>query len=315
MAEAVQWLDGQAKQYYVEEKICPEKHIRQNQWQSEWNQAYLTNRDKWTYDYISDYECIFNHPIDVDYNQSNLHEARKQGTALPITNLAHFTNHSYVYEIIETGGFTGEMKKINEDAQRDDIVAKFSWWSPIFTEEDNNQVRDTLGAAIQPFLGQCDDLANLKNQFATSDAFKPNPRRYGNRYFQYGINELCQCNYADSLLDDLQYKIMGTFGYKQEIMHAVLVCSQANGAGRFRAYPPVLTPEEDANNEAVVTRDNHGNWTWKPQATGTEIRRLDGRRPYPMYRRWENVAFAFHIPDAEEAKITVNDLISHLHQL
>ncbi|KAJ7376971.1 hypothetical protein OS493_031243 [Desmophyllum pertusum] len=35
-------------------------------------------------------------------------------------------------------------------------------------------------------------------------------------------------------------------------MHAVLVCSQADGAGRFGAYPSV--PAEDVNNEAVVTR-------------------------------------------------------------
>ncbi|KAJ7376963.1 hypothetical protein OS493_031235 [Desmophyllum pertusum] len=231
-------MDGQAKQNVVE-KIWPAQHIRENQWQSEWNQEYW-QRD---YDYISDYECIFNHPIVADdvielYQEewNNLQAAKQRGTNVPITNLAHFTNQENAEGIIENGGFRGGMKKINEDAQGSDITAKFSWWSPIFTGEDKNQVRGTLEAAIQPFLGQDDDLANLQNQFATSDAFTPNPMRYGNRYFQYEINELCRY-YADSIHDEVKYKILGTFGYKQEIMHAVLVCCQADGDGRFRAYP------------------------------------------------------------------------------
>ena len=39
----------------------------------------------------------------------------------------------------------------------------------------------------------------------------------------------------------------------------LLVCSQEKGDGRFKEYPPELKPEEDRNNEAVVTRDNSGN--------------------------------------------------------
>ncbi|KAJ7376966.1 hypothetical protein OS493_031238 [Desmophyllum pertusum] len=327
MAGQIQWLDGQANVPGIVEKIWPKRHISQNQWQPGWDQVYW-QRD---YDYISDYECVFNYPINhagniglnVQGRWDNLQEAKRQGTNVPITSLAHFTSQENAVGIIDTGGFRGGMKKINEDAQGDDINAKFSWWSPKFTEGDQNQVRGTLGTrAIQPFLGQGDNLANLQNQFATSDAFTPNPRRYGNRYFQYEINELCQY-YADSIHDEVKYKILGTFGYKQEIMHAVLVCSQADGAGRFGAYPDVLTKEEDVNNGAVVTRDDDGNWTWKPQATGgTEIRRLQAHmQNYPMYRRWENVAFAFHIPDEwgydpeNETFMAVPNLQDHLHPL
>ena len=87
-------------------------------------------------------------------------------------------------------------------------------------------------------------------------------------------------------------------------MHAVLVCNQAYGAGMFAAYPDidVLTPEQEIStgSGAVVTRDAMGNWRWKPQATGTEIWRLSDQIttiPWqPGYRRWENVAFAFHLP-------------------
>ena len=99
-------------------------------------------------------------------------------------------------------------------------------------------------------------------------------------------------------------------------MHAVLVCSQENGAGMFKAYPSVLTPEEDVNNEAVVTRDAKGNWVWKPQATATEIMRLPDQlhQKYDNFRRWEHVAFAFHIPD-EINQFAVVDPQSHLYEL
>ena len=286
------------------------------------------------------------------------------------------------------------MKKINEDAKGHDLKAKFSWWSPIFGEDDIKLVRDTLGEAIQPFLAEFrdqryneeisdqfhgngsdqddeedsnqhieiggdqadneeginqvdeeemrqnddieeegsernnekrddnqaddqDDLTQLLKQFATSRAFNPNSQPHGSFYFQYDINDLCDY-YRIHFDSELQFKILGTFSYKKEVMHAVLVCSQENGAGMFRAYPPVLTPEEDVNNEEVVTRDTNGNWVWKPEATATEIERLPDQDVYPMYRRWEHVAFAFHIPGEwrnEAAFMSVPDLRQHLRVL
>ncbi len=287
---------------------------------------------RWSYDYISDYECIFNYPIDEEVKDlyidcdkkrwDDLQAAKQRGTNVPITNLAHFTRSDVAETIIESGGFIGGMKKIDEDAQGNDIKAKLSWWSPKFSEDDVKQVRNRIGEAIQPFLHHNDDqdtLKRLQNQFATSDAFRPNPRRYGSSYFQCDINDLCQY-YGKQFDGKVQFKILGTFGYKKEVMHAVLVCSQADGAGMFGNYPDVLTPEKDVNNEAVVTRDDDGKWVWKPQATGAEIERLGGQDSRPRYRRWEHVAFAFHIPDElekenMEARIAVDDPKSHLHEL
>ena len=34
----------------------------------------------------------------------------------------------------------------------------------------------------------------------------------------------------------------GTFGYKKEVMHADLVCSEADGGRKIKAYPRVATP-------------------------------------------------------------------------
>ena len=58
------WLHGKANVPGNPEKICPGRHVRQNEWQPEWNDMYLPpNGEGDRYDYISDYECIFNHPV------------------------------------------------------------------------------------------------------------------------------------------------------------------------------------------------------------------------------------------------------------
>ena len=307
MAQDILWIDGQAKWGCVE-RICPGKYIRSGQWEAEWNNSF----DRPHYDYISDYDCVFRHPVEMNYvvenydleSWSNLQTAKQNGTDVTITNVAHFCKQQASQAIIGDGGFIGGSKKINEGPEGDDITATFSWWSSIFTG-DVAQVRAHFKTVLQPF-GNDDDLpAAVSGQFATSHAFKPNGDRYGDHYFQYGIKELCQA-YKNLYQDaEIEFRILGTFLYKCEVMHAVLVCSEANGAGRFKDYPLL------AANEAV---NNEGMWTWKPEATGTEIRRLEGSwQPYPMYRRWEHVAFAFHIPDYIDV-MTVPDLEDHLKE-
>ena len=214
----------------------------------------------------SDYECIFNHPMDHMGNQhlqenqelwQTLQDAKNQGCPLQITDLAHFTNGGAAQQIVNDYGFRGGLKKINEGENHDDVFANLSWWSPVFTDAERNSLRVHLGEVIQPFTDpeEGDDLDALKNQFATSDAFQPSAWRYGRHLFRYEKNLLCK-TYSQLVYDELCYKILGTFGYKQEVMHAVLVCSEVDGAGQFAGYPDVLTPEEDINNEAVITRDD-----------------------------------------------------------
>ena len=295
--DVINWLDGKAN--VGVEKMCPGRHVRENEWQPGWNNMYRTQ-----YDYISDYDCIFNHPIDDQYLQYNqelwqkLQAAKNQGWPLKIKDLAHYTNHAAARQIVNDHGFRGGLKKVNEDENHDDVSARLSWWSPVFTNSQRNSLRGHLGEVIQHFIDEKkDDLDALKDQFATSDAFQPNAERYGSHFFQYDLKALCE-NYSQSVIHgEPQYKILGTFYYKQEVMHAVLVCSEEDGAGQFSNYPDV-----PVNNEAVVvTRDYDGNWYWRPQATGGGkiLRLADHHESYPLYRRWEHVAFAFHIPDDE----------------
>lgn len=216
MAELILWVDGRAAVFGEVEKICPERHVKQNQWQPEWNEEYLTSKNKNCYDYISGYECIFNHPIDHEDNDDlldekfklwqNLQAAKEQGTNVPITNIAHFTQPMIAKVIGRSGGFKGGKKKISENTvTRRNVAANFSWWSPVFTADERNQVRVHLAEAIRPFLNEREDNFALQNQFATSGAFWPNRRQYGSVLFQYGINELCQ--YYSKQVGDMQSAI------------------------------------------------------------------------------------------------------------
>ena len=236
----------------------------------------------------------------------NLQAAKLNGTSIPLADLAHFTKPKRAVDIIDDGGFRGGKKKINEDENGHDIEAEFSWWSPKFSEIEIDHVRDTLRAAIEPFPGKENDKEVVVSQFAKSHAFMPSSTRYGNSYFKYGFDTLCQHyveNYREiSAQSSIQFKILGTYVYKQEIMHAVLVCSDEDE--QFSNYPNVAVmatdddENDDGNNEEVVTREDDGNWVWKPQATATEIVRLPNfLQKFPIYRRWEHVAFAFYTPD------------------
>ena len=71
----------------------------------------------------------------------------------------------------------------------------------------------------------------------------------------------------------------------------------------------MLTPEEDVNNEAIVTRDTvlHVNWVWKPQATASKIKRRPYQNVFPKFGRWEHVAFVFNIPDDWKDQFAVVD--------
>lgn len=320
MAGVVQWIDGRANQPDVVEKISPSIHITQNQWDDDWNEFFVDGRHR--YSYISDYECVFSHPFEAkNMNQQhgilwqNLQAAKLNGTSIPLADLAHFTTPEKADDIIDNGGFMGGMKKINEDERRHVIEAELSWWSPKFSGSEIDHVRDTLRAAIEPFVAAEKDIEQVVSQFAKSHAFMPSSTRYGSSYFKYGFDTLCQ-HYVEKYRkigeNSIQFKILGTYVYKQEIMHAVLVCSDEDK--QFSNYPNVADDDnDDGNNEGVVTRDYDGNWVWKPQATATEIVRLpDCLQSFPIYRRWEHLAFAFYTP---EGVFKLPDLKEHRSEL
>lgn len=299
MAEAdqSQWIEGQARVKDAKENILPGSHDYDDRWNGR-------------YHYISDYDCIFDYPVNPEqipeeYKQlwQNLQRVKQVGTKIQIKNLAHFTSKVNASGIITSRGFKGGVKKINEGKNRKNIQASLSWWSPEFEEEDRKLVRETLNNAIRHFCKE----SGLENQFATSQAFQPSTI-YGKVFFKYTINELCEhyIKYRKIVKEKLQFKILGTYVYVCEIMYAVLVCCVEDK--RFVGYPAV---PGDGNNEAVVTHNNL-NWVWRPRATSTTITRLAGFRQIPKFRRWEHVAFAFYVP---KGVFNPPDLQDHRYEL
>ena len=295
---AVNWLDGEG--IFSSEKLSPGRHITPNDWRAEFG--------FWQphYDYISDYECVFDCPYNPFYPCYNgvrwqrLQQAKQLGTNISIVDLVHNTNELSAAAINESDGFKGGLQKINEILGVDERE-RFSWWS-VDAENDVDLVRGHMQSVINPFLN-ADDYSRksvIRNQFATSNAFSPYSR-YGRVCFQYSITDMCT-SYRDCIGEKLRFKVLGTYMYKQEIMHAVVICGESAACLRFPdyLYPNVLTPDLDVDNTTIVTRDNDGNWIWKPHATATEIVRLDRFwQSYPRYRRWDNLAFAFHLPSED----------------
>ncbi|XP_046843200.1 uncharacterized protein LOC124437252, partial [Xenia sp. Carnegie-2017] len=310
--KTINWLEGISNT--GKERICPGRHIQQQEWQPKWNEEFSRRK---TYDHISDYECPFpfsRHKSDLRILSSNerivLESAKQQGYAIPIKNLAHHTSKEA--DIIRSKGFLGGKKKINETSG-ESVYAYLSWWSTIF---DENVVRNLQDHMKNCFLElnnrKLNDIDVIKNQFGASDAFLPYTiRNQGQRCshsFIYSIGELVE-SYQQHVgrAEKIEFRILGTFAYKVKVMHTVLVCSESAGKDQFSKYP--LIPQRNS----VVTKDNEGKWMWYPQATGTKIKRFDSRKIFPMYRRYDCVSFAFHVRHGEIFK--TNDVDKHSKKL
>ena len=57
--------------------------------------------------------------------------------------------------------------------------------------------------------------------------------------------------------------VLGTFAYKQEVMHAILVCPP-DATEWIAALPDV----HDPTSRGVITQSTEGIWEWKPESTG-----------------------------------------------
>lgn len=308
------WLIGE-KSEKGEERICPERHVTQAEWCPSFTKD-LRSKKKRRYDYISDYECPFPHPIKmkklwkkgVCQTQWNaLQKAKQQGYGIPIEELAHFTSENISNSIIEDGGFRGQEKKINMKRKRD-VIANLSWWRPVFPDDVPEKLRDHLSKHLSKFADTgVDNFDDIRSQFAKSQVFRPEKRGHIECYFQFSIPSILRHyrNYI-GLENDLEFSILGTFLYEKEIMHAVLVWSKGiEGHEQFSRYPVI--PEE----ESIITRDDNGRWMWYPQATTRKkIKRFKRFSKTDeddvKHALWENVAFAFYLRPNDVFKIDLN---------
>ncbi|XP_078079156.1 uncharacterized protein LOC144500316 [Mustelus asterias] len=229
-------------------------------------------------------------------------DAPKEGerAKFPITNLIHVTDSKGVRGILADQS----LKKANMKQVGENLKLQFSWWSVQVNQEEmekelkirrqavTKQLRQTMEGVSAQDVGSLRD--SLLEQFISSPAFLE-VSNYGNFKFTYKIDDLIG-EYKKSVCKgkDPEFRVLGTFKYNIEIMHAVVV--HPPGVKTFERCPPL--PSE------VISREGT-EWEWRPESTGSEMRVLtqDGDGSwrvsdcYPDCRRWDFVSFAFYLPD------------------
>ncbi|XP_072095788.1 uncharacterized protein [Mobula birostris] len=180
------------------------------------------------------------------------------------TQLSHVTTFNAAKEIFSRGRFTSrKWKQIGEN-----VKEYFSWWSfeidQLEIERERNKYQNT------DILLHC----------FSSPAFQRGSR-YGNFKFTYDISSLMDM-YQGSVCagQPPEVRVLGTFRYKQEVMHAVVV--SCPGTSLFDDCPDI-----PSDPEAVISKSDQG-WMWRPDSTGLDLP--------PFYRSWDHVGFAFHLP-------------------
>ena len=155
------------------------------------------------------------------------------------------------------------------------------------------------------------DVDSLSNQFEAlttkdwidsfcSSAPFASTSRYGNIVLEYSIDELLRA-YSSQFCDGKEpaFRVMGTFAYRQEVMHAILVCPP----NKYRKKFPLV------NEDASVIFQREGVWVWNPETTGDKIIRSPSSE---SYRRWEHATFAFRVNEDQSPIFTLNNSDMHI---
>ena len=188
--------------------------------------------------------------------------------SIPVTKVSHYTHIKEACNIIDKWHFTASCKfadmkehKIqNSFGQHIDQAQDFNVvWFSADIETPVSELKNSLMNALQPTVDPATAEAAVCARF-NSPIFKGS--RYGGIGFSISWQDLLaqcssiwvKCGYTATPV----YRVLGTFTYKRECMHALLVC--ASDDNRFARFP-VLT-----NNDPVLQRTATG-WEWHLRST------------------------------------------------
>ena len=234
-------------------------------------------------------------------------------TSLHVKYLSHDTTPDNAAKILKGGGFQANKKE--------GVGYNLIWWG---TSLDESEV-EKYTAQMQIYSDEVCESGNnwpyvdsrdkhgptregIYRNFMSSPPFKF-ASRYGNVRFTYSLDELLnayQTQYCGD--EEPDCRILGTFAYKYEIMHTIIVCPKS--CEEFYDLPTCMKSN-------VIFKDG-GGWIWKPEITGDKCNyfRPIQRNPYYVWladRRWEHVTFAFYIPDdAEDQMLRLKYIDTHV---
>ncbi|KAL4617074.1 hypothetical protein GN956_G22180 [Arapaima gigas] len=224
-----------------------------------------------------------------------------------VPRVVHVTDSVGVWGILTDKGF-----QVNCDSRAKKGWG-FLWWSLFISQHDIEEAERWFLIRYLPGWRPKQDFLQkpFLDEFATSPAFQEGSR-YGNFKFTFPLSVLLQqyskqfCSGRKPLL-----RVFETVVYKQEILYSVLIHDPYDNS--FEQYP-VLADRSDSisqkpDDSICGLKGYH--FIWKAWAISTPCKFiLDKDResntvstkkmPREKYYVWQNVALAFHVPQADK---------------
>ncbi|KAK3599207.1 hypothetical protein CHS0354_012813 [Potamilus streckersoni] len=221
-----------------------------------------------------------------------------------VTEITHGTSCKNMPSIIKDGGFKPNTKYIPGIGYMDLV-----WFGLKIGETEIDCVKEKYKWSAQTLLKyglSMRTVDSVTSHFASTAPFQP-MSRYGNFKFTLSIQEVlhkygmqfCQISCGRPLMRKL-----GTFAYKMETMHVILVCPPGTyntGQCPLLFGDPIIQPDE-----------NLGTWIWRPHSTGDQgVSVTPSGDVSARFKRWEHVVFAFYVPKGRYLRIdNLNDHLS-----
>ena len=261
MAEAQRniWVVTKAE---TGEQFCKGKHIKSNDWDCR-SEKYIYTPD------------------------SKLDDLALPKCQFRIRSLIHATTPEAALEIL--GSKQGcECRFKAKEKDLNSCKINLLWWG-IKPEAENINVYEERAK-------KCGIVRNGK--VCSTPPFDNITSRYGNIMFEYSMTDLLEA-YSFQFCDRKTpaFRVLGTFAYKQEVMHVVLICRPDQSEdlpGEIQDLPD-CTPEK-----SVIYKDGE-EWVWIPDTT------IEKWSILPWYRRWEHATFAFHLPVGRTLNLNAKD--------
>ncbi|KAL3879423.1 hypothetical protein ACJMK2_031721 [Sinanodonta woodiana] len=278
-----QWKQVQRSDW-VQEYFMIGEFIQSDNWEISSPPSFNPNN----YPYLKD--CI-----EIRGNQYG----REINNEIPVTEITHGTSCENMLSIIKDGGFRPDTKYIPGIGHMDLV-----WFGLKIGETEIDYVKENyrLNAQDQYRL-PASTVGKVVSHFASTAPFQP-MSRYGNIKFTLSIRDVLQEYKTQFGNGRLEMRKLGTFAYKMETMHVILVCpphTQTTGKCPLLVDDPVMQPDEDFDV-----------WTWRPHSTGDQRVSVQiSGSVFTAGKRWEHVVFAFFVPMGHCLRIAnLNDHVS-----
>lgn len=209
-----------------------------------------------------------------------------------IESLIHATTPKAAADIGKERGLRSTLKRLKGyKGLKGDKGLNLIWWGITLIKKDIDEYTEACKTFLRNDLKMgYSDMIKHMTSFCSSAPFD-RTSRYGNIVFKYTFEDLLE-EYSTQFCEgkDPEFRVLGTFAYKKEVMHVILVCP-----GDRSEFPRM-----DETDKTVIRKEGN-DWIWKPEATG-------GTMIGDQFRRWEHATVAFDVPEGRVFKLENLDM-------